>query len=276
MVAVLNNGGGFYSKETYVQEIRKCGGIVHAPCINKSDHPNVIFGKDVYLGFGYLKELEVKLIQQILENRQFFGAFTSFDDFVDRISISIEQLRILVRIDAFRFTGIDKHELLWKAHFKLSSSKPKSAQAPLFKIQHRDFVLPQFSYSSLINAFDQMELLGFPLCSHFKLLENKTEDSVKAKDLRNYVGQDVLIYGNLITVKRTTTVNNKNMYFGTFSDEDSDVFDTVQFPKVAEKYPLRGNGIYLCFGKVVNELDYISINLAWMIRQETAKDPRLV
>ncbi|TVZ26789.1 DNA polymerase-3 subunit alpha [Gillisia sp. Hel_I_86] len=276
MVAVLNNGGGFYSKETYVQEIRKCGGKVHAPCMNKSDHPNVIFGSDVYLGFGYLKELETRLVQQILENRQFFGPFASFDDFVDRISISIEQLRILVRIDAFRFTGIDKHELLWKAHFKLSSSKTQSIQTPLFKTQHRDFVLPQFSYSSLIDAFDQIELLGFPLCSHFDLLKNKTANSVKAKNLGNYVGQDVLVYGNLITAKKTTTMNNKYMYFGTFSDENNDVFDTVQFPKAAEKYPLRGNGIYLCFGKVVNDLDYISINLAWITRQETAKDPRLV
>lgn len=276
MVAVLNNGGGFYSKETYVQEIRKCGGKVHAPCVNRSDHPNVIFGKDVFLGFGYLKELENKLIQQILENRQFFGAFTSFDDFVDRIAISIEQLRILVRIDALRFTGIDKYELLWKAHFKLSNSKSKSNQTPLFKIKHRDFELPQFSYSSLINAFDQIELLGFPLCNHFELLKNPTTNSIKAKDLGKYVGEDVLIYGNLITAKKTTTVNDKYMYFGTFSDEDNDVFDTVQFPKVAEKYPLRGSGIYLCFGRVVNELDYISINLARMTRQETAKDPRLI
>lgn len=46
MVAALNNGGGFYDVETYIQEIKRCGGTVHAPCINKSDHPNVIFGKE--------------------------------------------------------------------------------------------------------------------------------------------------------------------------------------------------------------------------------------
>jgi DNA polymerase-3 subunit alpha len=95
MVAALNNGGGFYDVETYIQEIRKCGGRVHPPCINKSDHPNKIYGKDIYLGLGYIKELETKTVQQILENRQFFGVFKSFDDFIDRVNTSIEQLSIL-------------------------------------------------------------------------------------------------------------------------------------------------------------------------------------
>ncbi|WP_373058422.1 DNA polymerase III subunit alpha [Zunongwangia sp. H14] len=276
MVAALNNGGGFYSVETYIQEIRKCGGTVHAPCINKSDHPNTIYGKDVYLGLGYIKELETKVVQQIIENRQFFGEFKSLDDFIDRIYISVEQLSILLKINAFRFTGLDKYHLLWKAHFKLSKSKPKSTQAVLFKPQHKDFDLPEFEFSRLIEAYDQMELLGFPLSSHFDLLKNPMKPAVKAKELKKYIGKEVGIYGNLITAKKTGTVNGKFMYFGTFYDENAEIFDTVQFPESAEKYPLRNKGIYLCRGKVVEELDYISISITSISRQETAPDPRLV
>jgi DNA polymerase-3 subunit alpha len=276
MVAALNNGGGFYDVETYIQEIRKCGGKVHPPCINKSDHPNSIFGKNIYLGLGYIKELETKTVQQILENRQFFGVFKSFDDFIDRVRISIEQLSILLKIDAFRFTKIDKHHLLWKAHFKLNASKPVAAQEKLFTTAHRDFELPKFEYSALIEAFDQMELLGFPLCSHFKMLKNPIEKSVKAKDLKDYVGKEILIYGALITVKKTGTSNGKYMYFGTFFDKEGDVFDTVQFPVTAEKYPLRSKGIYKCYGTVNNDQDYISITIKWLQRQDTLTDPRLV
>ncbi|SLK04122.1 DNA polymerase III subunit alpha [Salegentibacter salarius] len=276
MVAALNNGGGFYDVETYIQEIRKCGGRVHPPCINKSDHPNSIFGKDIYLGLGYVKELETKTVQEILENRQFFGVFKSFDDFIDRVSISIEQLSILLKIDAFRFTQTDKHHLLWKAHFKLNASKPLATQEKLFNTAHRDFELPQFQYSALIEAFDQMELLGFPLCSHFKLLKNPIEKSARAKDLKHYVGKEILIYGALITAKKTGTSNGKYMYFGTFFDVEGDVFDTVQFPATAEEYPLRSKGIYKCYGKVNNELDYISISIKWLQRQDTLTDPRLV
>ncbi len=276
MVAALNNGGGFYNVETYIQEIRKCGGNVHAPCINKSDHPNSIYGKDIYLGLGYIKELETQTVKQILENRQFFGQFISFDDFIDRVNISIEQLSILLKINAFRFTGLDKHHLLWKAHFKLNASKASTRQERLFNTPHKDFELPEFEFSDLIEAFDQMELLGFPLCSHFKLLRNPMEDGVKAKDLSKYAGREVIIYGDLITAKKTGTSNGKYMYFGTFFDSEANVFDTVQFSASAEKYPLRSKGIYKCYGKVNNELDYISISIHKLIRQETLGDPRLL
>ncbi|APG60974.1 DNA polymerase III subunit alpha [Christiangramia salexigens] len=276
MVAALNNGGGFYNVETYIQEIRKCGGRIHGPCINKSDHPNVIYGKDIYLGMGYIKELESKTIRQILESRQFFGEFKDFDDFIDRVYISIEQLSILLKINAFRFTGMDKHHLLWKAYFKVSKSKPDTGQAVLFKPKHRDFELPEFEYSRLVEAYDQMELLGFPLCSHFELLKHPMQRSVTAKDLIHHTGKEVQIYGNLITVKKTSTSNGKYMYFGTFYDPEGDIFDTVHFPDIAVKYPMRSKGIYLCRGIVVNELDYISISIKWISRQETMSDPRLV
>ena len=77
--------------------------------------------------------------------------------------------------------GIDKHELLWKAYFKLHNSKPKSSQALLFKPQHRDFELPEFEFSKLIEAYDQMELLGFPLCSHFELLKEPVKNTVTSQ-----------------------------------------------------------------------------------------------
>ncbi|MFD2517032.1 DNA polymerase III subunit alpha [Salinimicrobium flavum] len=277
MVACLNNGGGFYDVETYIQEIRKCGGRVHAPCINKSDHHTVIYGKDVYLGLGYIKELEIKVVQHILENRNFFGPFSSFDDFIDRVPVSIEQLSILLKIDAFRFTGVDKHHLLWKAFFKLSRSKTRTDQQLLFRPPHRDFELPELAHSFLIDAYDQMELLGFSLHDHFRLLKNPMKNSaVKAADLQNFVGKEIEIYGNLITAKRTATVNREYMVFGTFFDPAGDIFDTVQFPRAAERFPLHSKGIYLCRGKVVNELGYLSVTINRIERQETVGDPRFV
>ncbi|HET8854364.1 MAG TPA: hypothetical protein VFM60_00455 [Salinimicrobium sp.] len=57
----------------------------------------MICGKDIFLGLGYIKDLETKVIKKILENRQFFGSFRSLDDFTDRVSIPIEQLAILLK-----------------------------------------------------------------------------------------------------------------------------------------------------------------------------------
>lgn len=276
MVAALNNGGGFYSTETYLQEIRRCGGTVQAPCINKSDHPTAIAGKMIYLGLGYIKELEVKTIQQIIENRQFLGVFKSLDDFMDRVDISLDQLALLIKINAFRFTGKDKHHLLWKAYFKLNKTKKKSNQPLLFQTPQKEFELPEFTYSQRIDAFDEMELLGFSLSDHFQLLKNPMQPAIKAADLHKYVGKQIQIYGNLITVKRTTTKNNDYMYFATFYDVAGAVFDTVHFPTIAKRYPIRSKGIFLCTGRVGDELGYLSIAITKIERQETMGDPRLV
>ncbi|MBT8205967.1 MAG: DNA polymerase III subunit alpha, partial [Eudoraea sp.] len=116
MVAVLNNGGGFYRPEFYVHEARMLGAIIHAPCINKSLAVTTIYGKDLYLGFMCLRELESRVMDRILKARESEGPFTSLEDFLDRVFISIEQVSILIRINAFRFTGVNKHELLWQAH----------------------------------------------------------------------------------------------------------------------------------------------------------------
>lgn len=275
MVSVLNNGGGYYDLETYIQEIRNHGGLVHPPCINKSDHPNVIHGKDIYLGFGYLKGLESKTIQRILKNRQLYGVFQSFDDFIDRIKISIEQLSILLKIDAFRFTGFDKHHLLWNAHFKLNPSKPPSGQEMLFKPKHRDFTLPEFQRNSLITAYDQIALLRFSLYNHFHLLQNPIKTQIKVENFKDYVGKGIQVYGDLISISRTRTSRNDYMYFGTFYDCDGNILDTVHFPKIAEKYPVHSKGIFLCRGMITSEFGYRSLQLSSIERQTTQSDPRL-
>ena len=37
MVAVINNEGGFYSRELYFHELKRTGARVHPPCVNNSD-----------------------------------------------------------------------------------------------------------------------------------------------------------------------------------------------------------------------------------------------
>ncbi len=85
MVAVLNNGGGFYRPEFYVHEARMLGAKIHPPCINTSNNGNRIQGKNLYLGFGYLRELEDRVAERILKERIgpwdfcFLGGFSGSD-----------------------------------------------------------------------------------------------------------------------------------------------------------------------------------------------------
>jgi len=122
MVATLNNGGGFYRPEFYIHEARMLGATIYRPCINNSFYQNTIQGTAIYLGLGLLKELESRFAERILKERQTNGVFISLDDFIDRVYCTIEQLSILIRINAFRDTGKDKYELLWKAHLALGTN----------------------------------------------------------------------------------------------------------------------------------------------------------
>tara|TARA_R110002049_G_scaffold151160_1_gene314708 strand:+ start:22754 stop:25738 length:2985 start_codon:yes stop_codon:yes gene_type:complete len=274
MVAVLNNGGGFYNIETYVHEISLCGGKVEPPCINNSDCENRIIDKTVYLGFAMIKGIELKSIEKIITERQLNGYFLSFDDFLERTYIGIEQTILLLRINAFRFTEVDKHILLWQVHIKMGS-KPKADHIPqLFKPTNKDYKIPQIQTNYIIEAYDQLELLGFPLCGYFKLLNVSIDDIIKAKDLVNFIGRRVSIYGKLVTAKGTPTSDKRLMHFGTFLDSDGNVFDTVHFPEISKKYSIASNGVYLIRGKVVDDLGSLSIITDYVERQPMLLDPR--
>jgi DNA polymerase-3 subunit alpha len=201
MVAVLNNGGGFYSTEHYIHEARMCGGNIHAPCINRSENHNTISGKDIFLGFGFLKNLESAVIQQLVIERRFNGKFTSLGNFVDRVGISIEQLSILIRVGAFRFTELPKVELLWSAIFKVKANKTRTINPMLFQLDHVEAKIPTLEFSWLEDAYDQMELLGFPLYDYFDLVDEELKSSLRAKDMPNYVNKSMLLYGIMVNTR---------------------------------------------------------------------------
>ncbi len=274
MVAVLNNGGGFYSAEHYIHEARMCGGKIHSPCINQSDHHNTINGTAIYLGFGYLKNVENLVVQRILTERQLYGRFISFDDFIDRVVISIEQLSILIRIGAFRYTGLEKNELHWQAIFKINALKKRSGNPSLFKPKHKNFELPKLVHNWLEDAYDQMELLGFPLYSYFDLISEPLLSDSKASEMPIYQNKEILLYGILVNTRFNTTKDNKNMRFSTFVDQAGDYFDVVHFTKVVDKYPIHGIGVYACYGKITEEFGHFSLDAIWTRKIALQPDPR--
>lgn len=274
MVAVLNNGGGFYDTQTYVHEAKMLGAIIEPPCINNSDHPNVLCGNKIYLGFGYLKNLDRLVIQRILNDRQFNGAFKSFDDFIDRIPISLEQLRILIRIDAFRFTNIPKKELMWQAVFKTKNTHSTTYQNQLFHPEHKKFEVPRLLSSNIEHAYDQIELIGFPLSGYFELLNREMLPGITAKEFPSFYHKQVLIYGSLVHTRLNKTSKGEIMRFSTFIDKEGAFFDCVHFPQAFDNSKIMGKGIYACYGKITEEFDFYSLEVIWVKKEPLNPDPR--
>ena len=266
MVATLNNGGGFYSPELYFHEAKIHGAKIELPCVNKSQWMNSIQSVIIHIGFYIIHELEYAVAQHLLAERESNGKFKSLNDFVSRLQISLEQLIILIRAGAFRFTGKSKKELLWDAHYLLGHSKKIVPEKSLFETKTKEFNLPDLWKHELEDTFDEIELLGFPIRSPFEMLESALPSNIKASQLREIVGKNVEIAGYLVHRKPTRTSNGKIMYFGTWLDLEGEWLDTVHFPDAGNRNPFTGPGCYLIRGKVVEEYGFFSIEAQWMKR----------
>ncbi len=274
-VGVINNFGGFYNTWVYVNEAKKWGATIHLPCVNKSEYNTAIYGTDIYLGFNLVQNMESSFGQNIPVERVDNGDYTSLEDFVTRTRITIEQLILLVRLDAFRFTGTDKKQLLWEAHMLLGKTTPPPSMQQLFATPAKTFELPVLIHQTVEDAFDEIELLGFPVTlSAFDLLKTSFRGDVKAKELIHHVGKKVRLVGNLVTIKYVTTVKRDTMNFGTFLDDEGNFFDTTHFAPSLNRYPFKGRGLYLILGKVVEEFGFPSVEVEKMARLEMTGDPR--
>jgi DNA-directed DNA polymerase III PolC len=263
MVAVINNFGGFYNRELYFQELKKTGAIIHAPCINKSIYTTAVSGTNVHIGFIHLKELEEGLANRIIENRIAEGEYPDLHNFIERLEPSITQLNILIRIGAFRFTGRSKKELLWEANF-IQKKQPKHTGAKqLFASPPVTFTLPALAHNPLDDALDEIELLDFPLCNPFDIVDDDPYQYTPAKELKDHLGETIQMLGYLVTTKSVHTIKNELMYFGTFTDVHGDWLDTVHFPDSHQRYPIGGRGFYQMHGKVLEDFGVFSLDVTW-------------
>ncbi len=266
MVATLNNGGGFYRKDLYIHEARMHGATIVAPCINTSTALCEIKQKTIYLGLGMISELEQNVIKKLIAERNLNGTYTDLYNFIKRTQISVEQLRILIRVGAFQSINKNKKELLWEAHMFINPAKHDKNNSELFDVEPERYRLPKFENTWLDDALDEIELLGFSLCSPFKLLKDKVKNTLLSRDLKKLQEKTVEIVGYLVNIKSTGTTKGEKMYFGTFLDIEGYWIDTVHFPPSARSFPFSGRGCYRIIGKVVNEFDHIYIDVSHQYR----------
>ena len=266
LVATLNNGGGFYRRELYIHEARMRGATIQLPCVNTGEIDCSINGNNIVLGLGMISELEEETIFNLLDERKKNGHYQNMYDLINRISLSIEQLRLLIRAGTFDFTNRSRKELLWEAHSFLRPIKTKKTGTELFERKGKTFSLPALVESKTDEAFDQMELFGFTLCSPFDMVRDPIPKTPMSRDLKDFIGRHIHVIGYLITVKPTITSKGERMYFGTFIDQEGRWIDTVHFPPSAKQYGFTGNGCYQLKGKVVSEYDFVSIEVDYMKR----------
>jgi len=273
MTAVLNNFGGFYDTSSYLHEAKMCGASIEPPCVNASKNLCTIIDKKLYLGYILVKQLPTVLAENIVEAQR-DGLFLNMYDFVNRVSISLNNMQLLIKIGAFRFTKKNKKELMWDAHLLLQKKELSVVAQSLFiKPPPKEYTLPLLVENEIENAFDELELLGFSIQDPFSLVVEQTDEGIAAKDLSTNLKKNVHIYGNLITTKPTRTIKGEVMYFGTFYDKNGCVFDTVHFPPSLRKYYFKGRGIYELSGRVTVDFNVYAVEVDYMQKMELKPHP---
>jgi len=274
IVAVINNFGGFYRTWVYVHEAKRFGATIQLPCVNNSNYKTTIYGLDIYLGFIHILSIEYKLAQSIEEIRRADGPFADLNDFVTKVNPGLEQLVLLIKAGALRFTGKKKSVLLWEAHMMINKSKHEITR-PLFYSPVKDFSLPELVQGKMEDVYDEIELFGFPVTmSWFDMLETSYRGEVSARRMIEYTGKKIRMVGHLVTVKYIKTIKNDWMNFGCFIDSEGNFFDTVHFSQSLKNWPFKGSGTYLILGKVVEEFGFPSLEVEKMAKLPIKPDQR--
>jgi DNA polymerase-3 subunit alpha len=322
MVAVANNFGGFYHTEFYLHEARRAGAVVEAPCVNRSERLCTLqraphHGRQVaneirlrhsqliFLGLQNIKSLEAATADRLLAERRRHGPFADLPDLLKRVPIDVEQARTLIRSGALRFTERTKQQLLWD--LTLLHDGNRHVHLPdLFITKPPATKLPTLEHFDLSDAYDELELLGFPLCDPFLLAECRSDDQligrsvnenagmadvetepltcntttrnalphILARDMPRHIGERVSMLGYVVHVKPTKTGAGDRMSFGCFIDRAGDFWDSTQFPSVEAKYPFRGRGVYRLAGKVEQEFGHCTLNVDHVEKLPWRTDPR--
>jgi len=131
--------------------------------------------------------------------------------------MGIEQIVILIRVGALRFTGKSKKELLWEVHLLMGQKSKPTSGAELFQLEKKNYHMPELINTALENAYHELELLGFSLSlSMFDLLKTSYRGEARTKNLKHHTGKVIKLVGHYVCEKTVHTKNNKKMWLAPF------------------------------------------------------------
>jgi len=274
--AVINNFGGFYQTWVYAHEATRYGAKLQVPCVNAAEYMTSTDGITIRLGFVHVANLEADLAKIIIKERKLNGAFSDLINFIERVQIGQEQLQLLIRVGAFSFTKKTKSALLWEAGL-FRKQIGKNTEPRLFGGTVKNYELPDLPQNSVSDAYDEIQLLGFPVTlTYFNLLQTKFRGEISAKNMLQKKGSYVKMVGLLVHIKYVYTSKYDVMNFGTFLDSEGTFFDTVNFSNSLKKYPFTGHGVYLIGGKITEEFGVPAIEVEKMAKLPLKPDDRFL
>ena len=261
MASVISNQGGYYSTFAYISESRRMGLEVLMPDINKSVLHYYGIQKSIRVGFMQIKDLGAKSIQKILKERIDNGLYQSFNDFLERVTLTENEISLLIKAGCFDELEplYSRPQLLWllKLYQKRKGDNLLCSDS---------ISVPDICEFSQKTRFDhEIDLFGMIISTHpLTLYKDKIEKIryIPACDFKKYKGKKITAIGWYITGKVTGTRHEQLMEFSSFEDLTG-IYESTFFPEAFDKFKfmLDRNRAFLLKGIIDCHYNAISLNI---------------
>jgi error-prone DNA polymerase len=249
-LSVINNGGGYYSRQTYLNECRRLGIGLLLPDVNASAIPYSAEGAKIRVGLNQLRGISRSFLGRLLSERSRNGPFTGCADFYRRVKPRLQETRILVRSGALDGIahGQVRPQLLWS--YLRREEVLFVPQAPSLA-----------DYPEQLKLLDELRTLGLAISRHPVTLFRPRAlqlarrlgmpPLIRSTQMAEFPGREVALIGLVACGKEVITRRGAAMVFVSLDDEFS-LFEAVLFPPVYRRFRdgLEGGGVLLLSGTV--------------------------
>lgn len=251
--AVIENRGGYYRSDTYINHARRNGINIMRPGINRAIYTRAIDDDNISLGWNFIKGLSRDAIDNIRKETK-LSKFHSFKDFYLRMNQRIDHSQILIMIFSGifeEFTDIQKVLDLLIEYLNMKGRelyddhiKHILSQKKIYYLEHKYF---GFSLREHPVSFIRKRLKDKYSCSH---------------EIPSFNGKRIVLLGYYTTLKLVSTKKYEKMAFISFEDEKG-IYDAVLFPGSysAFKDNLFLGNLFLIKGKVKKDYNTYHIDI---------------
>lgn len=259
---VINNGGGFYTRQVYLNALRRMGFPIFGPDVNRSSWEYLPEGEGLRVGLSQLSDIAEPFLRRLLSEREKSGPFRGLPDFFHRLSPRLPEFRVLVRSGALDSSAypLTRPQMFWA--YAGRSGPPSLFGPPPAPAWVGD-------YAPATKARDEIRTTGLSITRHpLSYFGARAAEAGRclgvsvysSRQIKGNLGKRVHVPGMLVTGKEVPTRKKESMSFLTFEDPFG-LFETVVFPGVYGRIlpVLDENLFFLVSGKVTEEQGAVQI-----------------
>ena len=236
----------------FQQELSRMKIKLYPPNINTSDVYFVTDDGGIKYALGAIKNVGIESMKELIEERNKGGLFSSFDNFLGRVSTSItnkKTLEALACAGAFDMLGVKREDVFNQSNeivkaIKDFNIKTDSNQGDIFGNSGSfkfDFLKTE-KWSEATKLIKEFQIVGFyfsghPLASYTNnLINNNVREYItilKSKEIQN--SKNILVAGTLLAKKEKRSARGNAYAFLNFSDTSS-IYEGIIFEANLRKY----------------------------------------